>query len=214
MNWFLFIPIMLGTFMLMEGITWLTHRYVMHGFLWFLHEDHHKPAPGIFEKNDAFFLIFAIPSWLSIMFGLQEQRYWLAAIGFGIALYGLAYFLVHDVIIHQRFKWFTRSNNTYVRTIRWAHKMHHKHLDKEDGESFGMLYVARKYWEKVVADKKRNADNFSCCNRYRLFNSISYRSFYGPDTYTLIILSRIFEFPLHILFYPGCSTCRALCFKL
>ena len=156
MNWILFIPIMLGTFLLMEGVTWLTHRYVMHGFLWFLHEDHHKPAPGMFEKNDSFFLIFAIPSWLTIMFGLQEQRYWLAAIGFGIALYGLAYFLVHDVIIHQRFKWFTRSNNTYVRTIRWAHKMHHKHLDKENGESFGMLYVARKYWEKVLADKKRN----------------------------------------------------------
>jgi beta-carotene 3-hydroxylase len=157
MNWFLFIPIMLGTFLLMEGITWLTHRYVMHGFLWFLHEDHHKPVPGIFEKNDAFFLIFAIPSWLCIMLGLQQQRYWLAAIGFGIALYGLAYFLVHDVIIHQRFRWFTRSNNTYVRTIRWAHKMHHKHLDKEDGESFGMLYVAKKYWEKVIADKRRNA---------------------------------------------------------
>ena len=157
MNWLLFIPVMLGTFLLMEGITWLTHRYVMHGFLWFLHEDHHRPAPGIFEKNDAFFLIFAIPSWLCIMFGLQQQRYWLAAIGLGIAMYGLAYFLVHDVIIHQRFKWFTRSNNTYVRTIRWAHKMHHKHLDKEQGESFGMLYVAKKYWEKVQADNRRNA---------------------------------------------------------
>jgi beta-carotene 3-hydroxylase len=23
--------------------------------------------------------------------------------------------------------------------------MHHKHLNKEDGESFGMLWVARKY---------------------------------------------------------------------
>jgi beta-carotene 3-hydroxylase len=156
MNWFLFIPIMLGTFLLMEGITWLTHRYVMHGFLWFLHEDHHKPSHGLFEKNDEFFLIFAVPSWLSIMFGLQDQKYWLAAIGFGIALYGLAYFIVHDVIIHQRFKWFTRSNNSYVRTIRWAHKMHHKHLEKEEGESFGMLYVAKKYWEKVLADKRRN----------------------------------------------------------
>lgn len=154
MNSLLFIPIMLGTFLLMEGITWLTHRYVMHGFLWYLHEDHHKPSPGMFEKNDAFFLIFAIPSWLCIMLGLQQQRYWLAAIGFGIAMYGFAYFLVHDVIIHQRFKWFTRSNNTYVRTIRWAHKMHHKHMEKEEGESFGMLYVAKKYWEKVQADNR------------------------------------------------------------
>lgn len=154
MNWIPFLLIVLATFFLMEGITWLTHRYVMHGFLWYLHKDHHQPQPGFFEKNDAFFLIFAIPSWLCIMLGLQSETYWVAAIGFGIALYGLAYFIVHEVIIHQRFKWFTRSNNTYVKTIRWAHKMHHKHLGKEEGESFGMLWVAKKYRDKVKADKK------------------------------------------------------------
>lgn len=154
MNTFFFIGIVLLTFILMEGITWLTHKYVMHGFLWYLHEDHHQPTPGFFEKNDAFFLIFAIPSWLCIMLGLQHGLYWVAAIGFGIAMYGLGYFIVHEVIIHQRFKWFTRSNNSYVRTIRWAHKMHHKHLGKEDGESFGMLFVAKKYWDKVKRDNE------------------------------------------------------------
>lgn len=148
-----YILITLATFVIMEGITWLTHKYIMHGFLWYLHEDHHQPTGHFFEKNDAFFLIFAIPSWLCIMLGLQNGYYWVAAIGFGIALYGLAYFLVHDVIIHQRFKWFTRSNNTYVKAIRWAHKMHHKHIGKEQGESFGMLIVAKKYWEKVQRDK-------------------------------------------------------------
>ena len=155
MHWLLFISIILVTFFLMEGITWLTHRYIMHGFLWYLHQDHHQPNPGFFEKNDAFFLIFAIPSWLCIMLGLQQQLYIAAAIGFGIALYGFAYFVVHEIIIHQRFKWFTRSNNTYIRTIRWAHKMHHKHMDKYQGESFGMLFAAKKYWQKVKADKLR-----------------------------------------------------------
>lgn len=157
MNIILLILITLTTFFLMEGITWMTHKYVMHGFLWYLHEDHHRPRPGIFEKNDAFFLIFAIPSWLCIMLGLQNGHYWVAAIGFGIAMYGLAYFLIHDVVIHQRFKWFTRSNNKYILTIRWAHKMHHKHINKEHGESFGMLYVAKKYWEKVKQDRLRRA---------------------------------------------------------
>jgi beta-carotene 3-hydroxylase len=157
MHWLLFISIILITFFIMEGITWLTHRYIMHGFLWYLHQDHHQPKSGFFEKNDAFFLIFAIPSWLCIMLGLQHQVYVAAAIGFGIALYGFAYFVVHEVIIHQRFKWVTRSNNTYIRTIRWAHKMHHKHMDKYEGESFGMLFVAKKYWQKVKADKLRNA---------------------------------------------------------
>lgn len=156
MNGFVFLLITLSTFVVMEGITWLTHRYVMHGFLWVLHKDHHQKGPGFFEKNDAFFLIFAIPSWLCIMLGLSNRYFAVAAVGFGIALYGLAYFIVHEVIIHQRIRWFTRSNNTYIRTIRWAHKMHHKHLDKHEGESFGMLLVAKKYREKVLADKQRS----------------------------------------------------------
>lgn len=154
MQVFLFILITLAVFLCMEAVTWLTHKFVMHGFLWVLHEDHHKKGPGFFEKNDAFFLIFSVPSILCIYFGTYSDGYWLAAIGTGIALYGFAYFLVHDIIIHQRFRLFTRSRNTYIRTLRWAHKMHHKHLGKEDGESFGMLLVARKYWNKVMAEKR------------------------------------------------------------
>ena len=145
----IYILIALATFMVMEGITWLTHRFVMHGFLWWLHKDHHQKGPGFFEKNDAFFVIFAIPSWLCIMLGSMNQLYWVVSIGAGIAMYGLAYFLVHEIIIHQRFKLFTRSNNRYIKAIRRAHKMHHKHLDKEEGESFGMLLVAKKYWDKL-----------------------------------------------------------------
>lgn len=149
----IYLLITLATFCIMEGITWLTHRFVMHGFLWYLHEDHHQKGPGFFEKNDAFFIIFAIPSWLCIMLGSMNQLYWVVSIGAGIALYGFAYFLVHEVIIHQRIKLFTRTNNRYIKAIRWAHKMHHKHLDKQEGESFGMLIVAKKYWDKVRKDE-------------------------------------------------------------
>lgn len=156
MNRIIYILIALATFCFMEFVAWATHKYVMHKWLWFLHEDHHAKRPGFFEKNDAFFLIFAIPSWLSIMFGTMYNVYWLASIGAGIALYGLAYFLVHDIIIHQRFKIFTRSDNTYVKAVRWAHKMHHKHIGKEHGESFGMLIVAARYRQKVKNDIKRN----------------------------------------------------------
>lgn len=153
---FFYILLAFVVFFLMEGVTWLTHKFVMHGFLWYLHEDHHQPRGNMLEKNDAFFLIFAIPSWLCIMLGLMNQVYWVVSIGAGIAMYGLAYFIVHDVIIHQRFKIFSRWNSTYVRAIRWAHKMHHKHIDKEDGESFGMLMVHKRYWEKVRKEKKLN----------------------------------------------------------
>ncbi len=153
------IIVTLATFVAMEGITWLTHRYVMHGPLWVLHRDHHQPEPGIFEKNDLFFVIFAIPSILLILHGTLSGAWIPLSIGIGIMLYGAAYFLVHDVIIHQRLKWFRNSRNTYVRAIRWAHKMHHKHLGKEQGESFGMLLVHRKYWEKVKRDRALSKEN-------------------------------------------------------
>ncbi len=149
----LYILITLATFIVMEAVTWLTHKYVMHGFLWYLHEDHHQPTGHVFEKNDAFFLIFAVPSFLSILLGAMHQNYYSVSIGAGVAMYGAAYFLVHEIIIHQRFKLFTRSNNKYIKAIRWAHKMHHKHLNKEEGESFGMLLVAKKYWDKVKRDE-------------------------------------------------------------
>jgi beta-carotene 3-hydroxylase len=140
----------------MEGFAWFLHRYIMHGFLWNLHKDHHQKKPGFFEKNDFFFLFFAIPSWLFIMLGVIYKTYWVIAIGAGTSLYGIAYFLVHEVIIHQRFKWFARSNNSYVRSVRWAHKMHHKHLDRYNGESFGMLWVAKKYHDKVRSGRNFN----------------------------------------------------------
>ncbi len=132
----------------MEGITWCTHKYVMHGFLWLLHEDHHQPRyDHIFEKNDLFFFIFAVPSALLIIFGTLNGIDFRFPVGIGIMLYGIAYFLVHDVLIHQRFKWFKKTKNPYLVGLRKAHKIHHKKLGKEDGECFGMLFVPFKYFK-------------------------------------------------------------------
>ena len=151
MHVLLYIGIFALTFIIMEGVTWLTHKFIMHGWLWYLHEDHHRPGGSFFERNDAFFIIFALPAFFGLLFGTIYHIYWMMAIGFGMMAYG--YFLVHDVIIHQRFKWFSRSENSYIKAIRRAHKMHHKHLYKEDGESFGMLYVHRKYRQHEKKDK-------------------------------------------------------------
>ena len=52
--------IVLATFITMEGVAWAAHKYLMHGAMWYFHRDHHQHEPGFFEKNDAFFLIFAI----------------------------------------------------------------------------------------------------------------------------------------------------------
>jgi beta-carotene 3-hydroxylase len=51
-------------------------------------------------------------------------------IGFGILAYGIAYFLVHEVFIHQRFKWFRNSDNVYFRAIRRAQSAPQTHGKK------------------------------------------------------------------------------------
>jgi len=100
------------------------------------------------------------------MLGTMQQTWWVVSIGAGIALYGAAYFLVHEIIIHQRFKIFTRSNNRYIKSIRWAHKMHHKHINKENGESFGMLLVAKKYRDKIRRDEVHKTKLLHASTKY------------------------------------------------
>ena len=144
----LFLLVTLATFSFMEAVTWFTHKYIMHGFGWFLHEDHHQPGyPNVFEKNDAFFVVFAIPSILLFFYGIRPELNALFFIGLGILFYGIAYFVVHDVLIHRRFSWFKNTNNWYLKGLRKAHKIHHKKMGKPDGECFGMLFVPFKYFK-------------------------------------------------------------------
>ena len=111
----LYIAITIGTFLFMEFVAWAAHKYVMHGFLWYLHKDHHQREPGFFEKNDAFFLIFAAPSATCFIVGSAIEGWFpLFFVGVGIALYGIAYFLVHDIFIHQRFKISFRRNRALI----------------------------------------------------------------------------------------------------
>jgi len=154
---FQYILITLAAYIGMEFMAWFTHKYVMHGFLWRWHEDHHRPKhqkDGFFEKNDRFFLIFAIPSMFCYIYGSSVQ-WWVFFIGVGISLYGLTYFLIHDVYIHQRFSWFRQLDSRYSRAILRAHGAHHAKTVKEDGESFGLLVVAAKYFKKRKAQGKK-----------------------------------------------------------
>lgn len=134
-------------FIAMECVAWLTHKYIMHGLCWGLHRDHHKKDTyGFLERNDFFFLIFAIPGIISLFSGMKLHYDFLFYVGVGITIYGGAYFFIHDIFIHQRIKMLRNSNNPYFKAIRRAHKMHHKHLDRTDGECFGMLWVPFKYF--------------------------------------------------------------------
>lgn len=146
-KWIINIALVAGSFIAMEGVAWFTHKYIMHGLCWFLHRDHHqRDHGGFFERNDLFFVIYALPGIISLAVGLSKHLPVFISIGAGVTLYGVCYFLVHDLFIHQRLKVLRNSDNRYLKAIRRAHKMHHKHKCKEDGECFGMLWAPFKYF--------------------------------------------------------------------
>lgn len=149
MSILLWITVFLGTFIIMEGMAWFTHKYIMHGVLWSLHKDHHrKDHSHWWERNDLFFIFYALVSIGFFLLWRYEGIWFGLPVGLGILAYGITYFTVHDIFIHQRFKIFRNANNRFAKGIRRAHKMHHKHLGKEDGECFGMLWVPFKYFKK------------------------------------------------------------------
>lgn len=142
MNILIPVLLVLGAFFFMEFMAWFTHKYVMHGFGWLLHKDHHTREHSPFEWNDLFALIFAIPSIILIVTGLPEYSYgfW---IGAGIAMYGLAYFLFHDVLVHQRLPLFDNIDNWYFRAIVRAHNDHHR-----GRKNYGfVLFIPWKYFK-------------------------------------------------------------------
>ena len=154
------------TFAAMEWAAWFLHRYVMHGFLWNLHEDHHKPKPNYrFQKNDWFAVVFAVPSFLLILFGSMQSTGVMSAVGYSIMAYGAAYFFVHEVIIHRRF-WDSKTAKSiwmkfvpqwYVEGVQTAHRIHHQVREKYDSENFGMLVVDQKYFREAAARLKKKS---------------------------------------------------------
>jgi beta-carotene 3-hydroxylase len=109
MDWILFVVctlIVIGTFLLWEFIAWVTHKYVMHGFLWPWHKSHHTVHDHALERNDLFALVFSIPS-IAIFYYYSQVTYnpYMLAVGTGIFGYGVFYLIFHDIIVHQRLKW-------------------------------------------------------------------------------------------------------------
>ena len=146
----LFINILafVGTYLLMEGVAWTTHKYVMHGFLWSLHESHHRPRHGRFEKNDFFFLFYASIAMVLMYFGWEhlDFRFWM---GIGVTAYGWTYFILHDIFIHRRAKWLDKLDSRYFRAMRKAHKVHHKTMGKENCEEFGLLLFKKDHYSNT-----------------------------------------------------------------
>jgi beta-carotene 3-hydroxylase len=137
-------------FFFMEFMAWFTHKYIMHGFLWILHKDHHIRDGRKVEWNDVFAIIFAVPSILLIYFGVMNSNGYLLSIGIGIALYGFSYFMFHDVYVHQRIKVLSGFSNRYLRATVKAHKEHHS---PKAQYNFGFLIAPFKYYREEFRKK-------------------------------------------------------------
>ena len=136
-----YLLIFLCTIIGMEVFAYAAHRWVMHGPGWFLHESHHRARHGLFELNDLYALIFALPSIGLIYAGVQGS--WgpvSTSIGAGIAAYGFIYFAFHDAIVHKRIPNRYVPKSAYMKRIVQAHRLHHAVESKHGTVSFGFIY--------------------------------------------------------------------------
>ena len=139
MSWFEAIAITLAALAGMELFAWWAHKYIMHGWGWGWHRDHHEPHDNAFEKNDLFAAVFGTINAIMYIFGsLYWEAMWWAAVG--VPLYGLIYAVIHDGLVHQRFfRWVPKKG--YAKRLVQAHKLHHATIGKEGGVSFGFVFA-------------------------------------------------------------------------
>jgi len=138
----------------MEGVAYVTHRWVMHGPGWFLHESHHRPRTGRWELNDLYFVIFATPSIVLLVLGTSGTAGdWATWVGAGIAGYGAIYLGFHDIIVHRRLATGYVPRSAYMKRIVQAHRLHHVVETKQGTVSFGFIYAPRP--EVLKAELKR-----------------------------------------------------------
>ena len=133
------------TVLAMEFVAWSSHKYIMHGFGWGWHRDHHEPHDNALEKNDLYGVVGAVMSismfaiGSPLVMGANAWEYG-TAVGLGILAYGIVYTLIHDGLVHQRyFKYVPKRG--YAKRLVQAHKLHHATVGKEGGVSFGFVFA-------------------------------------------------------------------------
>lgn len=139
----------------MEIFSYVVHRWLFHGALWKIHVTHHTPRRSWFEANDLFSLLFA---GLSIGLILSGNEIALP-VGTGIAVYGLIYFITHDLFTHRRFLPFSAKNKILL-TIRAAHQRHHQSAEKDGLEPFGLFFFNyAKFWKKISGARRKEIES-------------------------------------------------------
>ena len=144
----------LSAVIFMELFAWWAHKYVMHGWGWAWHRDHHEPHDKMLEKNDLFAVVFGsiVVVMFSVGYFVSDTLWWFAM---GITVYGVIYTIIHDGLVHQRyFKWVPKRG--YAKRLVQAHKLHHATVGKEGGVSFGFVFARDP--ARLKADLKRQRE--------------------------------------------------------
>ena len=153
--------IIIVTVLAMEMVAWSSHKYIMHGWGWAWHRDHHEPHENVLEKNDLYGVVGAIMSISMFMWGspvVVGEWAWIPAtyVGIGILIYGIIYTLIHDGLVHQRyFRWVPKKG--YAKRLVQSHKLHHATIGKEGGVSFGFLFARDPAKLKAELKQQREA---------------------------------------------------------
>jgi beta-carotene 3-hydroxylase len=134
--------LLLGTaaFVGMEVAAWAIHRWIMHGFGWGWHESHHRPRTGPFERNDRYVVTFSLIA-MSLFALAHFGVGWAFPVAWGITAYGIAYFLMHDVLVHHRIRIPFHPTTGYLGRLVAAHHLHHAVNTRDGAVSFGFLYA-------------------------------------------------------------------------
>ena len=131
----------------MEVSSYVLHRFVFHGPLWGVHKSHHEPGHrhGPFEANDLFSVGFAAVSMGAMWAGRKAPAESTAfPLGLGVAVYGGAYFVLHDLYTHGRFAPF-KTKNAAAQSVKRAHGRHHQSLSRTGQEPYGLFLFPPSY---------------------------------------------------------------------
>ena len=146
----------------MEGVSYATHRWVMHGRGMVWHRSHHTPSTTRLEANDLFPVVFSVigfAMFLAASLLSSAPLFWAAG---GVTAYGLSYAFVHEVYIHRRVDVNVRDRRYFV-WMRDAHQIHHS----LGGEPYGMLFPVVSQARRAEAARReaRRAGNGAAHNR-------------------------------------------------
>lgn len=130
----------------MEPWARLLHGRVWHHVLFRVHRSHHAHRKGRFEANDVLSAAHAPIAAALIVIGCNMHGAWAAVaigVGAGMTVFGLAYVVVHDGLVHGRLPVAFLRRSRWLRRVRDAHRVHHARGEAPYGFFFGPLELMR-----------------------------------------------------------------------